>query len=85
MTAADHQEARTLIEQWQEVLLDEQANARAALPVMENDPRLNFRYGGDHSFEDGPTMIRAKLDLIAHEIAAYLPTLMKKHASSSLD
>lgn len=53
---------------WLEVLEDERENARAALPIMEGDVRLDFRYGGDHTFERGADMIRAKLELLEAEI-----------------
>jgi hypothetical protein len=75
VTDAERQAAQPLYKQWREVLLDEKANAEAALPVMENDPRLNFRYGGDHSFEDGGRLIRAKLKLINQEISTFLPSV----------
>jgi hypothetical protein len=78
LSEAERQDARMLYEQWRNVLLDEQHNARAALPVMENDPRLNFRYGGDHSFTDGAEMIRVKLTLIDHEINTFLPSLLER-------
>ena len=60
------------------VLLDEQANARAALPVMEADMRLDPYFGGDHTFSHGADMLRAKLTLIEQEIDVFLPALGEK-------
>ena len=71
-------EARRLYRRWREVLLDEKANAAQALPVMQADVRLNFRYGGDHSFSDGAEMLRAKLDLIGREIDEFLPSVARQ-------
>ncbi len=73
----EHQiaDARRDYERWREVLLDEKANATEALPVMESDMRLDFYYGGDHNFSHGADMIRAKLEIIDHEINEFLPTL----------
>jgi hypothetical protein len=71
-------EARRTYERWREVLLDEKANATEALPVMEADVRLDFYYGGDHTFSHGADMIRAKLELINREINEFLPALAVK-------
>ncbi len=71
-------EARRTYDRWREVLLDEQANATEALPVMEADVRLDFYYGGDHTFAHGADMIRAKLELIEQEITEFLPALARK-------
>jgi hypothetical protein len=68
-------DARRDYERWREVLLDEKANATESLPVMESDMRLDFYYGGDHNFSHGADMIRAKLEIIDHEINEFLPTL----------
>ena len=78
ITPEEQNEARALYGQWRDVLLDEKANAEAALPVMEADPRLNFKFGGDHTFEDGGDMLRAKLSLIEQEIGVFLPSVAEK-------
>lgn len=70
--------ARELYQRWHKVLLDEQGNARAAIPVMAGDIRLNFKYGFDHSFEDGMVMLEAKLELIEHEIETFLPSVARR-------
>lgn len=72
------EQARERYRRWREVLLDEQANARDALPVMEADMRLDPYYGGDHAFSHGADMIRAKLELVEQEINVYLPSLAKR-------
>ncbi len=77
-TLAETAEARDAYRQWRAVLLDEKANATEALPVMEADVRLNFRYGGDHSFADGATMIRAKLELLDRELGEFLPSVARR-------
>jgi len=66
---------RAALERWAAVLKDERANTAAALAVMEADVRLDFYYGGDHTFSHGADMIRAKLKLIDEEIKTYLPSL----------
>ncbi len=66
-----------LLDEWRTVLEDEKANAEAALPVMEADMRLDFRFGGDHTFSHGVDMLRVKLALIESELRDYLPTLRK--------
>lgn len=63
---------------WLEVLNDELENSRAALPLMERDSRLNYRYGGDHTFEDGPKVIRAKIAILEKEILEFVPGLAKR-------
>ena len=73
LSAAERAEAQALYERWQEVLRDERRNAIAALAVMEADVRLDFRYGGDHSFSHGSDMIREKIRLLDEEIGRFLP------------
>jgi hypothetical protein len=46
-------EAQKLLARWREVLQDERENAAAALPLMQADMRLDWYYGGDHSFHTG--------------------------------
>lgn len=67
--------ARADLRRWNELLLDEKANTEAALPVMEADVRLDFYYGGDHTFPHGAEMIRAKLEILKNELNNYLPSV----------
>jgi hypothetical protein len=71
-------EAAQKYNQWRFILGDELSNAESALPVMEKDMRLNFRYGGDHTFEDGNEMLRAKIQLLKYEILNDLPAIASK-------
>ncbi len=75
LSAAERAEAAKLYARWREVLLDEQANAQAALPVMEADVRLDFYFGSDHTFSHGADMIRAKLELLERELVDTLTQL----------
>lgn len=70
--------AKKQFARWRDVLLDEKANAEAALPVMEADVRLDWYYGGDHTFPHGADMIREKLRLLDGEIDTVLPELAKQ-------
>lgn len=78
LAGEESKEAGELYTRWLLVLSDELENAREALPIMENDVRLNFKYGGDHTFEDGAEMIRAKIQLLESEIEDDLPALAQK-------
>ena len=53
---------------WVEVLEDEYQNALSAVPVAEADVRLDFYYGGDHTFPHLTDMLDAKLELLRKEI-----------------
>jgi len=77
-SAADIAVAREFYARWLEVLQDERANAAAALPVMQADMRLDFYYGSDHTFSHGAEMLRAKLELLEHEINDFLPELAER-------
>ena len=77
-TAAEIARMRPIYERWREVLLDEKANAADALPVMEKDMRLDFHYGGDHTFSHGAEMIREKLQILEKEIDEFLPSLARR-------
>lgn len=70
--------ASQLYQKWQLLLLNEKANTIDALPVVEADMRLDFYYGGDHTFPHAADMIRAKLKLLEHEINVFLPSLANK-------
>ncbi len=60
---------------WREILEDERANAEAALPLVERDMRLDFYYGGDHTFPHAADMIHAKLKLLETELNGFLPQI----------
>jgi len=70
--------AAGLCKRWRAVLLDERANARAALPLAKADPRLDCYYRGDHSFAHTTDMIRAKLKLLDHELAEVVPGVARR-------
>lgn len=69
------QQRKAIWLRWQAVLNDERENARSALPLAQSDMRLDFYYGGDHSFAHTATMIEAKLALLEAEISTYLPAM----------
>lgn len=71
-------EARALYRRWRQVLLAEQRNAREALPVAKADMRLDWYYGGDHTFPHHLAMLRAKLKLIREEREVFLPSVARK-------
>jgi hypothetical protein len=75
-------EANSLYAQWQKVLLDERENARAAMPVMAADMRLDFYYGFAGHVAPGKAhgldMIRKKLEILETEINQFLPSLAKR-------
>lgn len=77
-TAEEIARVRPLYRRWREVLIDEKANALEALPVMEGDMRLDFYYGGDHTFSHGADMIRAKIQILEKEIDDFLPALARR-------
>ena len=75
---ADKYRYRAMFERWRQVLLDEQANAEDALPLVEADMRLDCYYGIDHAFPHAADMIRAKLNLLTREINATLPGIERR-------
>ncbi|MBN1909970.1 MAG: hypothetical protein JW818_09545 [Pirellulales bacterium] len=64
-----------LCDEWLAVLKDEQENAQAALPLVQRDMRLDFYYGGDHTFPHAADMIRAKLERLQEEIKVFVPSV----------
>ncbi|MFC1525971.1 hypothetical protein ACFL6X_04070 [Candidatus Latescibacterota bacterium] len=72
------EEGRSAWERWREVLLDEQDNARDAVPVADADVRLDFYYGSDHTFPHLADMLAAKLVLLESEIDEYLPAVAER-------
>jgi hypothetical protein len=71
-------EALANITHWKEILEDEKRNTQEALPLLQQDMRLDPYYGGDHTFSHGAAMIDAKLMILADEIHNYLPSLESK-------
>jgi hypothetical protein len=71
-------EAEQAWRRWREVLEDEQRNTQTALPVMEADMRLDFYFGGDHTFSHGSDMLKAKLEILQKEIHEFLPSIAVK-------
>ena len=71
-------DAQQKYKQWQQILLDEKANTMSALPLTKADMRLDFYYGGDHTFSHATDMIQAKLKLLENEISIYLPSLAEQ-------
>ena len=71
-------EAEQLWKRWKEVLEDELLNTKEALPIMEADMRLDFYFGGDHTFSHGSDMLMAKLEILQKEIDEYLPDIASK-------
>lgn len=68
-------ESALALEQWRRVLEDELRNTEAALPLMEADMRLDWYYGGDHTFPHGVEMLRAKRELLRCELDTFLPAV----------
>lgn len=79
LTDAEREEAAELYNRWRAILSDELDNTRAALPVVEADMRLDFYYGGDHTFPHAADMIRAKLAILEQELKDYLPGLASRY------
>jgi hypothetical protein len=78
LTADGKQNAQVKLAAWKELLEDELANTREALPLIQQDMRLDCYYGGDHTFPHGEKMIEAKLKILQNEIHEYLPSLASK-------
>lgn len=68
-------EAPGLYTRWRAVLSDELENAMAALPVAQADMRLDWYFGGDHTFPHAIDMLEAKIAMTRHELDVYLPAL----------
>lgn len=75
----DRDRHRAMLDRWRHVLLDEQANAQEALPLVETDMRLDCYYGIDHAFPHAADMIRAKLAILHREIDETLPELQRRY------
>ena len=75
LSEEERREAHDEWVRWREILNDELENAREALPVMEADMRLDFRY---FRYAPGPEMIRAKIRILQKELDDYLPALAER-------
>jgi hypothetical protein len=73
----DRGEATAPLEEWRQVLLDEQENVALAIPLAKADVRLDFYYGSDHTFPHLGEMLAAKQELIAQELAELLPAVAR--------
>ncbi|MBW7938324.1 MAG: hypothetical protein H3C63_05765, partial [Candidatus Omnitrophica bacterium] len=78
LSQPERESAQGLMKRWEAVLKDELDNAKTALPLQEQDIRLDFYFGGDHSFSHGTEMIQAKIDLLEDEISRELPAIKQK-------
>lgn len=83
LTATDKTEATRILASWLKVLEDERENTRDALPLIQQDMRLDCYFGGDHTFPHGEKMIEAKLAILQQEITEYLPSLREKMLDNS--
>jgi hypothetical protein len=72
--AEQQAEAKKLIARWREIMLDEKQNTEQARPVMARDTRLDYYYGGDHSFSHGVDVLDAKLKVLDSELNQFLPS-----------
>ncbi len=71
-------EAEQAWRRWKDVLENELENTQEALPIMEADMRLDFYFGGDHTFPHGSDMLKAKLEILHKEVEEYLPGIAGK-------
>ena len=83
LSSDQRRQAQKDFNRWHQVLIDEQKNSLAALPVMQQDMRLDFYYGynGANGYQHkshGTDMIRHKLELLDHDINDYLPLIAQK-------
>jgi hypothetical protein len=69
------EELQAKYNRWKAVLEDELANASAALPVAAADVRLDWYYGGDHTFPHAVDMLKAKVAMTQQEIDEFLPSV----------
>jgi hypothetical protein len=72
-----------MLAHWRKILEDERENTREAVPLIQQDMRLDCYYGGDHTFPHGEKMIQAKLAILHQEITEYLPSLQEKLVGDS--
>ena len=74
-TSIPREELQAKYNRWKAVLEDEWANATAAMPVAEADVRLDWYYGGDHTFPHAVDMLKAKMAMTQQEIEVFLPSV----------
>jgi len=60
---------------WREVLRDARENAEAAIPLVQDDVRLDWYYGSDHTFPHAEDMLREKIRMIDVALNETLPAL----------
>lgn len=60
---------------WREVLQDARANAEAAIPLVQDDVRLDWYYGSDHTFPHAEAMLKKKIEMIGTALEDTLPRL----------
>jgi len=78
-SAAELPAAQSQYDRWRAVLADERANMLAAIPVVQQDPRLDVRYGfGGAALAPAPEMMRAKLKLLDRELDQFLPSVAQR-------
>jgi len=77
-TPEEQAEAAKMIDDWLALLRDEKENTEAAIPLIQNDIRIDAYYGGDHTFSHTEDMLRAKLKIMEGEINTYVPGLRDK-------
>jgi len=80
LSAEDRKSGLAQIGEWKKILEDEKNNTQQALPLLQQDMRLDPYYGGDHTFQHGADMINAKLALLVEELTVYLPSLELRFA-----
>ena len=77
--AAKLAEAQSQYDHWRAVLTDERANTLAAIPVVQQDPRLDVRYGvGGAALAPATAMMQVKLELLDQELNGYLPSVAQR-------
>jgi hypothetical protein len=74
-TADEQSEAALLLRRWRQILQDEKQNTEQARPVMARDMRLDYYYGGDHTFSHGVAVLDAKLKVLTSELNDFLPAV----------
>ena len=78
VTPEQRAEAAKDLARWRTVLEDELANAIAAIPLVQGDVRLDFYYGGDHTFPHAEAMLNEKIAILKSELADFLPGIARK-------
>src|SRR5262249_36767486 len=77
-TAGEQSEAVKLLKRWREILEDEKQNTEQARQVMARDMRMDYYYGGAHTFSHGVEVVDAKLGLVGSELNQFLPKVAER-------